>query len=201
MDPILAVIGFVTVAAITPGPNNFIVMAAATRGGFMGAFPAMAGVVVGSLGLLGLIWLGAGAAFNAVPPLRLALTVAGALYLAWLGAGLIRQAQGGADGNDTPGRVGRLPSTALGVAAFQLLNPKAWVLVVTATAAISGETQSLTNLATLAATLGVIFVLCLTLWASAGSVIAGWLGPPAARRWFDRAMGGLLLGSAALLVF
>ncbi len=39
MDALFAITGFVTVAAVTPGPNNFIVMGAAARGGFGAATP------------------------------------------------------------------------------------------------------------------------------------------------------------------
>lgn len=195
LEPLLAVAGFITVAAITPGPNNFIVMAAAARGGMAAALPSILGVVVGSLALLALVWGGAGAAIAALPALRVALTVTGALYLIWLGGLLIwqsgRRNGGGAEAD------GNLPSTATGVAAFQLMNPKAWVLIVTATAALSGESAAPYALAGLIA---VISTLCLGLWACAGSAIAGWLRRPSARSWFDRAMGGLLIVSAALLV-
>ncbi len=205
MDPLVAVAGFVAVAAITPGPNNFIVMTAAGRGGFPAALPAMAGVVAGGLGLLVVIWSGAGAAFAAVPQLRLVLVAAGALYLAWLGAVLIWRARGSGTGLDQPAGHrraggGGLPSTMLGVAAFQFMNPKGWVLVATAAAALSAGGTGLAALATLAALLIAIPSVCLILWAGAGAAIAGWLGRPAARRRFDRAMGALLIASAALLL-
>ena len=194
-DPLLAVAGFITVAAITPGPNNFIVMAAAARGGFGAALPAIAGVVIGSLGLLALVWAGAGAAFAALPPLRLLLKMAGAGYLIWLGSLLIGQS--GRQDNGEASSKDRLPTTAHGVAAFQLMNPKAWVLIVTASAALPGQSTAPYALAGL---LAVVSVLCLSLWACAGSAITGWLQIPSARSWFDRAMGSLLIVSAALLL-
>ena len=68
------------------------------------------------------------------------LVTAGALYLVWLGAGLILRAgrHGEADGER-----GALPGTALGMAAFQFLNPKCWVLVLTAAAAMARDTPEL----------------------------------------------------------
>ena len=60
MNSLLAVIAIVTVAAITPGPNNFIVMNAAARGGLDAVLPAITGVVGGSLFLMAIIWAGAG---------------------------------------------------------------------------------------------------------------------------------------------
>ncbi len=190
MDPLLAVAGIITVAAITPGPNNFIVMAAAARGGIAAAVPPIVGVVGGSLALLAIAWTGVGALFEAAPRFRLILLVCGALYLAWLGVALIWRTR------DGPSNDAGLPSSALGLALFQLLNPKSWVLILTATAAMSGETSGLTALA---ATLAAVTIPCLALWAFAGSAIAHWLRRAQARRRFDRAMGGLLIASAAVL--
>ncbi|MFI4988318.1 MAG: LysE family translocator [Alphaproteobacteria bacterium] len=199
MKALFAVAVLVTVAAITPGPNNFIVMAAAARGGGAAAIPAIAGVVTGSLALLVLVWTGAGAVFDGEPRLRSALVAAGCLYLAWLGASLIRQGGKRAGGDDKPGRQA-LPRTALGLAAFQFLNPKGWVMIVTATAAMPGDSGGVPPLAALSAIFAVVTGVCLTLWALAGSAIADRLRRPPARQWFERAMGGLLIGSAVLLL-
>ena len=195
MDSLIAVSGFVTVAAITPGPNNFIVMAAAARGGMRAAMPAAAGVLAGSLCLLLIVWAGAGAAFGAAPNLRSLLTVAGALYLGWLGCRLAWGERAHAAGAVRPAAPG-LPRTGLGVAGFQFLNPKGWVLVLTATALVSAEPAGLYALVALFI---IVPALCLSLWAFAGSAIAERLKYPKARVWFDRTMGALLIVSAALL--
>lgn len=194
MDPFIAVTGFIVVAVITPGPNNFIVMAAAGRGGFVAALPPMAGVVGGSVALLAVAWAGAAAAFEALPGLRTIVMLVGAGYLTWLGAMMIGQA-----GADASAAI-LLPDTALAVAAFQFMNPKAWMLMLTAVSAVAGEGGALPALVALTAIVALASAGCLGLWAAAGAAIAGWLARPAARRWFDRAMGGLLIVSAALLL-
>jgi hypothetical protein len=60
MNALMAVAGFITVAAVTPGPNNLVVMRTAMRAGILGALPAIAGVVVGGIVLLSLATLGLG---------------------------------------------------------------------------------------------------------------------------------------------
>ena len=191
METLLAVTGFVIVAAITPGPNNFIVMTAAARGGMGGAIPAITGVVLGSLGLLVLVWLGGGVAFAEVAGLRAGLAIAGSAYLAWLGLRMLWQS------HDVAGpRHDGLPRTATGVAVFQFLNPKGWVMIVTATAAVSGTG----SLVVLGAILVGVTSVCLMLWAGAGSALAGLLASPRPKRRFDWVMGGLLIGSAVLLI-
>lgn len=201
MGSLIAVAGILFAAAITPGPNNTIVLAAAARSGLTGALPPIAGVLAGSLALLALVWAGADVLFEAAPVSRQVLLVAGALYLAWLGGGLIRRC---GDAGDAGTNRRTLPGTAFGVAAFQIFNPKSWMLVTTAAVAMPGAgvgvSDGIAGLGGLAAMMVVIPGLCLTLWACAGAAIADRLKRPAARRRFDRAMGGLLILSAALLL-
>ncbi len=201
MESLIAVAGFIFAAAVTPGPNNVIVMAAAARAGLAGAVPAIGGILAGSLTLLALVWAGADTLFEAVPALRGTLLAAGVLYLLWLGGGLIWRSGGGDIGNAGNTRTGvqTLPASVLGVAVFQILNPKAWVLVMTATVAMPNGETGLAGLGGLAAMMVVIPAACLMLWAGAGAVIADRLRQPVARRRFDRSMGSLLIVTAVLL--
>jgi threonine/homoserine/homoserine lactone efflux protein len=107
MDPLLAACGLLCVAAITPGPNNLVVLRAAGHAGLRGAIPAIVGIVCGGLLLLAVMALGAGAAFATHPPLR-----------RWAGA------------------PATLPAGTLGLIGFQFLNPKSWVIVLTVLAAM-----------------------------------------------------------------
>jgi threonine/homoserine/homoserine lactone efflux protein len=188
----LPVIGVLVVAAITPGPNNFMVMEASARGGAAAASSVVLGIVLGSLGLLTLVSLGVGSLIHANPRLSLVLSLIGAAYLAWLGASLIlRRADTGAGEN----RHG-MPTSLWGVAVFQLFNPKAWMLITTAVAAIGGAG----NVLRLAALIVVISSTCLSIWALAGKASSRWLSGPRARIWFDRTMGALLELSVAGII-
>ncbi len=73
-------------------------------------------------------------------------------------------------------------------------------MVLTAAAAMPRDGERVSSLAELAVILAVVTGVCLTLWALAGSAIADWIMRPSARRWLDRAMGGFLIASAALLL-
>jgi threonine/homoserine/homoserine lactone efflux protein len=92
MTAFLGVVGLVTLAAITPGPNNLIVLRAAARDGLAGAMPAIAGIVTGGLAVLAIAVIAATAALATEPFLHVVVGLAGAGYLAWLGIGLIRDA-------------------------------------------------------------------------------------------------------------
>jgi threonine/homoserine/homoserine lactone efflux protein len=84
----------------------------------------------------------------------------------------------------------------VGVAVFQLINPKAWVLVTTAAAAMAGSADMIL----LGALIAGISSLCLSLWAVAGGALSRVLDRPRPRLWFDRAMGALLAISALGLI-
>lgn len=195
MGSLAPVIALVAVAAITPGPNNLIVLGAASRGGIGRALPAIAGVVAGSLVLLGFGMTGLVAAFEAQQMLRPVLTAAGGLYLGWLGAMMACHAGRPAHAKSQTS----LPNTFVGVGVFQLFNPKGWVLIMTAIAASARERTSSDPLA-LALVIIVVTTICLGAWALAGASAARWLERTTVRRWFDRIMGVTLIVSAAALV-
>ncbi|MGB5853224.1 MAG: LysE family transporter, partial [Rhodanobacter sp.] len=88
MEQLLAAAGLLCVAAITPGPNNLVILRAAGAAGVRRTLPMIAGVVLGSVLLLALAALGTASAFAALPWLRRGTALAGALYLAWMGASL-----------------------------------------------------------------------------------------------------------------
>jgi threonine/homoserine/homoserine lactone efflux protein len=198
MDALLGVAAVVTVGAITPGPNNWVVMRAAARSGAAGALPIIAGVVLGSLALLVLVAVGGGAVFEAEPRLQAALAIGGSLYLGGFGARLVLQTF------STRPRTGpdaeRLPSGLLGLFGFQFLNPKSWVMVLTATAAAQNGSGAQPTFLRLAGLFVLIPAGCLVVWSTFGSLMSRVLERPAIRPWIDRAMGLLLVGSAFLLL-
>lgn len=179
------------IGAITPGPNNLVVMAAGTRGGFRAAFPAIFGVVVGGMAVLEFVARGAQAAIHAVPGAVSALTLAACAYLMWLGLTLIA--------NSSPTRSSRrtaatrtLPTGFVGLVAFQFLNPKSWIMAIAVTS---------TGLPTpmLQALFCVVSALCLGAWCALGQTMARHLVKPGFKLWFDRAMGIVFTLSAGLL--
>jgi threonine/homoserine/homoserine lactone efflux protein len=168
-----------------------IVMEAGAKAGFTAAARMMLAVVAGSLLVLVLVWLGVGGAIAAWPALETALGIGGGAYLGWLGIRLLLRGEANADGAPSA-----LPMTMLGVTGFQLLNPKGWILVTTAAAAM----PQAGGLFTLAILIVLVTSTCLALWAVAGAASSRVLARSGRRRWFDRAMGVLLAVSAIGIV-
>lgn len=77
------------IVTLTPGPDTLLVASHAARGGFRAGLAAVAGIMTGIVWYGSLVAFGALSILVAVPALFLAVKIAGALYLAWLGAGMI----------------------------------------------------------------------------------------------------------------
>jgi threonine/homoserine/homoserine lactone efflux protein len=188
MNSLLPVIGVLFAAAITPGPNNVIVMQAGARG-MAPAIGAVLGVVGGSMLLLIFTWFGFGLAMWAVPAFTLILHMLGGAYLAWMGFALMAR-------DHTSAPAGAVPSTTLSIAAFQLLNPKAWLLVVAAVAVMPAEK----SFAVLVLLMVAVTSACSVLWALAGTAATRLFARPRSRRVIDRILGAVLLLSAVGIV-
>lgn len=197
MDHLLAVCSLLCVAAITPGPNNLVVLRAAGHAGIRAAGPAIIGIVLGGLLLLAVMALGAGTVFTARPSLRWWIGAIGSLYLVWRGMSLCM-------GGITPSKTRTtsaeptLPVGILGLIGFQFLNPKSWVMVLTVLAVLPAN--ALRDYLPLAGLFVLIPTLCLLLWAALGAWLARWLVRSAVRRGTDIVMGALLVASAGLLL-
>ncbi len=197
MYRLFALCSLLCVAAITPGPNNLVVLRASSQGGVRAALSTIAGIVLGGLLLLAVIAFGTGPLFMARPGWQRAVAAAGAIYLAWLGVAMLRSGLA-ARHAVTPIAGPPLPAGVAGLVGFQFLNPKSWVMVLTALAALPPD--GLHSYVTLAAMFVLIPTPCLLLWAALGAALSQWMDRPAIRRGVDVAMGTLLVGCAGLLL-
>src|ERR1700739_1477887 len=120
-----AAMTFALVMSITPGPNNTMLLASGVNFGFRRTLPHMLGITLGCMVMMLVIALGLGQLFERMPYLFAALeaaSVAYLLYLAWKIATSRALSVEKAD---------RQPMTFLQAAAFQWVNPKAWMMAVT----------------------------------------------------------------------
>ncbi|HET6803876.1 MAG TPA: LysE family transporter [Frateuria sp.] len=192
MHDLLACAGLLLAAAITPGPNNLVVLREAGRGGLRAAAGPIGGIVLGGLALLAVVSAGAGTLLSRHATLRAALALLGASYMAWLGLRLLGRPRPMASGSDA------MPTRALGLFGFQFLNPKGWAMVTAIVAASPADDPA--GYLPLALLFTAIPLACLLLWSLAGQRLAAQLAQPRPRRRIDAAMGILLLASAALLL-
>jgi leucine efflux protein len=82
------VIGTILIVLL-PGPNSLYVMSAASRHGIADGYRGACGIFLGDLILMTLSATGVASLLQATPALFMVLKYAGAVYLAWIGIGLI----------------------------------------------------------------------------------------------------------------
>ncbi len=113
---------------LLPGPNSLYVMTIASRRGIAAGYQGAFGIFLGDAILMILSATGVASVLQATPALFMLLKYAGAGYLTWLGAGLLRAAlriwQGRAEAKtaQTPTDASHPFRTAL---VISLMNPKA----------------------------------------------------------------------------
>jgi threonine/homoserine/homoserine lactone efflux protein len=197
---LVAFLGVAIAIIVTPGPDTALTVKNALRGGRRGGTCTAAGVAAGQATWALLTSLGVAAILRASQPAFLALRVAGAAYLVWLGLqALVAAVRGrGADGHAAV----RSQPLITGASAFRqgllsnLANPKMVVFFTSLLPqfAPAGRTSSLPSLLGL----GLLFS-CLTLgWLAAYAAVAARLGDvlrtSRVRRWLDAATAVALLG-------
>ncbi len=194
-DLLLAFTGFAFSSSITPGPNNTMLLASGANYGFRRTVPHIAGINLGFVAMFVLVAIGLGALFTALPQLYLVLRYAGALYLLWLAWKIARA------GSVQPGRAGGRPLTLWQAAAFQWVNPKAWIIVVGAVTVYLPVHHAFgPDLAALALVLLAVSAPCTSVWAGGGTVLRPLLRHPWRVRAFNVGMAALLVLSLMPLV-
>ncbi|MDI6027937.1 LysE family translocator [Corticibacterium sp. UT-5YL-CI-8] len=186
-DLFLALLAYAFVTSITPGPNNFMLLASGVNFGFVRTIPHMLGIGAGFLSLLLGVGLGLGALLTAFPALHVALKIAGGAYLLYLAWRIGTSRSLGKDG-ETKAR----PMTFLEAASFQWVNPKAWVMAVTAMAVYTSPEAPFLSVLIISIAFALVNLPSVSSWAGFGVVLRGFLSDPVRLKWFNIAMGLLL---------
>jgi len=200
----LALLGgfFIAAAAIivSPGPDTIVILRHALTGGRGTGLAAVSGVQLGLLVHTALAVAGISILIASSPVLFKALTVIGAVYLAWLGIQSLRGVGGlEVETGAAPARAGRACREA---ALCNLLNPKVilWFLALLPNF-VNPEAGGVTaQLIVLSALLIAINILWQAPMALAADGVRRWLGRPEAMRAVNRVSGAILLGMAALML-
>jgi threonine/homoserine/homoserine lactone efflux protein len=187
--PLLSLLGFAVVASVTPGPNNVMVAASAANHGIPATVPHMLGIAFGFALMIALVGIGLAGVLTEAPAISSLfrwVAMAWLLLLAW------RIARAGAPGEG----YARPPLGFLGGALFQWVNPKAWLLALSATSAfIRPGGPMLPQLTLIVAVFFAVVLPCMLPWAALGSGAGRLLGSPMRLRAFNVAMAALLVVS------
>jgi threonine/homoserine/homoserine lactone efflux protein len=187
---------FAIAGSITPGPNNIMLTTSGAIFGFRRTLPHMLGVCLGFPLMVVAVGFGLSQLFEHVPTTHTAMKLVGSAYLLWL-AWRVAMA-----GSADPASPSARPLSFLQAAAFQWVNPKAWILASGAisTFTLVGEAM-LPQVLMIAAIFTLVSFPSATVWTLLGVGIARLLKSPFGHRMFNLTMGAMLAGSVFWILF
>lgn len=190
MELIWTLVFFAFATSITPGPNNIMIMSSGVNYGVRKSLAHLAGIQFGFLLMLLAVGFGAGLLLQQQPLLHQAINLVGSAYLLYLAWKVARAEPAQiASGNSKPLSF----SQAL---LFQWVNGKAWVMITGAIAAFTSvQGNYWQQLVLIAAVFLVVGLPCSSSWLLFGAGLKRLLTDTSHRRWFNRAMGVMLVFS------
>ncbi len=187
LDTFAALVLFAFTTSITPGPNNMMLFTSGVNFGFRRTIPHMLGIGAGFLSLLLAVGLGLGAVLHTIPALYTVLKFAGGAYLLWIAWKI------GSSRSLSEGKTSAAPMSFLSAAAFQWINPKAWVMAVTAMATYTNPDLYVVSVLIVGLAFALVNVPSVSTWAGFGSALRDWLSDPVRLKWFNITMALLLV--------
>jgi len=181
---------FAVVSLITPGPNNTMVLTSGVNFGLQRTLPHLLGICIGFGLMQVLVGLGLHTVLGQYPSVLEILRYVGGAYMLWLAWKL-------ATSRAAPNEVaaGSRPLGFWGAAAFQWVNPKAWVMCMTAMTAYLPAQASAVQVFMLGTMFMVLGIPCVGTWAAFGSSMRRFLQDPLKLRIFNNAMALALVAS------
>ena len=160
-----ALISYYFVMFVTPGPNNAMLTASGIKFGFKKTVPHLIGIPFGHTIQITLVCFGIGSLFQKFPNIQFYLKLLCFVYLIYLGWKIIGTLS---DDEKERGRPLKFYEAAL----FQFVNPKAWVVALTASTAFFPINENfLIATAFVALTAPFVCFPSICLWALFGSSI------------------------------
>jgi threonine/homoserine/homoserine lactone efflux protein len=196
-DParVIAFVTFSAVVAGTPGPSNTLLTAVGARTGVRHGLASLLGQVTGMGAMLFAITLGLGNLLLAHPLALQILKWSGVAMLCWMAWRIATAGQAGGATN--------APAGFLGMAAFQWVNPKGWLIGVAAVGTfLDQHAGGALGQAVIFAILFMLVALpsCFP-WLAFGAVLQRFLRTPRSRRVLNGAMAALLVASTIVFVW
>jgi len=192
----IAFLIFAFVAAVTPGPSNLMLTATGAIAGIVRGLPCLAGVAAGMGLLIFSVAMGLGHLVLSHPIMLKVLNWLGAAFLLWLSWKIATAPPGGEGASKKP--VGFVEA-----AVFQWVNPKSWLVGVSAAGAYlqANAESALLQSIWFAALFVAAAVPSGLAWLVFGAAMQRFLRTPRAARIFNIAMGASLAASVVMILW
>ena len=188
----IAVFGFIT--SVTPGPNNTFLLASGMNHGLRKSLSYINGIMIGLTAMFASIALGVGALFRAFPAIQEYLKYIGFAYILFMAYGIVRS-------TFVHKHEQTHPTGFVRSAFFQLVNPKAWIVLISFYASYIPENA---DFGTLIISLAVFLLATYpgaAIWAAFGEAMSGILQKPKSRNIFNVSAAVLLVISMVPVLF
>lgn len=190
-----ALVIYLAVMAITPGPNNLILAASGLNHGFRRTVPSLFGIATGIALQAAIIIVFMGQLAGLLGSVKPLLTVAGCSYLLYLAWQIQRSSV--LDDEDSASK----PMSFMGGIWFQWLNPKTWMISLNMGMVFLPQSMPASQAAVLFFV--VVFATmmpCISVWAGAGVALQRLLNTPRRLQLFNTAMALTLAATAVWLL-
>jgi threonine/homoserine/homoserine lactone efflux protein len=182
-------------SAITPGPNNFMILNSGLHFGVKKSLPHFWGICLGFGLMMFLVALGMGKIFATYTSIRPIFKIIGSIYMLYLAKKIITSDTT----NDHQENVDKKPITFFQACLFQWVNPKAWLMGVGVISLFSLTANYFHN----ALIIGLVYCLvclpCVGAWLYFGAILQKILKTEKQRRWFNIGMAVCLVASILLI--
>ena len=196
LELVAAMVMFAFVTSVTPGPNNMMLLASGVNFGVKRTVPHWLGVSLGHFVMLLLVGAGLESLFKAYPFVYQVMKFVGFAYLVYLAWGVARSGA-----QERNGEKASKPISFLEAAAFQWMNPKAWIMSIAYFSNYMPTDASLTFVVLTCMMFSAINFPCVGLWVWLGAKLEHYLQRDTIRRMFNWTMALLLVISVIPVLF
>ncbi|QKF80640.1 LysE family translocator [Halarcobacter ebronensis] len=193
---LFSILTFTLTATTTPGPNNIMLLSSGLTFGYKKTTPHILGIVLGFTIMILLVGIGLGVAFEKFPFILKILKIVGILYLCWMAYKIATST-----GNIKIKEEGK-PFTFIQAALFQWVNPKAWIMSITAISIfVSSKQNNIEQVFVIALIFCISASISCNAWALGGVVLKRFIKNKNNIKLFNIVMAFLLITSIIPFIF
>ena len=194
---LLSIVTFTLSTVSTPGPNNIMLLSSGLTFGYKRTIPHMFGIMLGFPFMVLLVGLGLGIVFEKFPIIFTILKIVGILYLFWMAFKIAtnKSTLEVKEGEESK------PFTFIQSAAFQWVNPKAWIMAITSISIfVTSKDESFAQVVIIAIIYLLSSIFSTNAWTAGGVVLKRFIKDEKIVRILNITMAILLVGSVLPII-
>lgn len=193
MNNLIPFLLFATSASFTPGPNNFMIMHSGMQHGIKASLPHYFGICLGFSIMMFILAFGLGTVFTQYAWIKEALKIIGSVYMLYLSYKILTS-------HNNP-NVKNKPKalTFLQASLFQWVNPKAWLMGVSAISIFTLSNDYVINAFWTSLLYFLTCIPCAGAWLVFGKILQNVLKTDKHRLWFNIMMAFALVASIGMI--